>query len=167
MTIDNNGMKIHVTLPRDYSQKLDNVFDDELLVATYKWFDGRVQKKYGKNEYEWIQPFSDEQIETIRKNSFQQLINKMSQLTKEEWSPEQEKFTIHVITESFNKKEFFLDGETTPRETQLFARVKGDIIIVDENSENAVSLQDFYHSLLNLIEEWLRTAVFYCVGSYV
>lgn len=165
---------MEIEFPKNYKKKLDEIFEDELKIATFKWFNNRVEEILyvnGDRKLEWVKEWDTKRYNTIRENSFLQLENKVNTLAKtkktgNKWDITKNSLTIGVLSETNVNKTYSLDPYRKQQGKELFERVKGEMIVVNEISRDTIKLDDFYTYILDLIEKWLRTAVFYCVASY-
>lgn len=142
-----NTLTISIKFPKGFFDELTKEIDDELAIAQKKW-------KY---------TLAKEEIAEVKKASQEQLRLKVSGLAKSEWT-----FGGKLIINATGASDFL---EITPRfkEERAYGIVlnKNGWLATSEESDSVVQLKDFYQSLVTTLTTWLRTAVFYGVGSYV
>lgn len=140
--------KIHITLPEDYKDQLDEVFDDEFTIAQEKW-------GVKLNEY---------QREKIYTNSFLQWQGKASYVSKNPID-----LTSNILTFNIRNPSKIMPDYTLPKkykENPPLMEIQVGWVFGKEEGKPYVLLNDFYDYVLARAEKWLRTAVFYGVGSY-
>lgn len=139
--------KLYVQLPDDFMHTLHNVADDELQVATEKW---------GVH-------VDEETARTIQHHAFQQLAKKVSVLSKHTWNLDD---TVVVNIRSTHPRVIKLPSNNEALLGTLITRETNRWAFADSPGDTVVRGEDFYQSLCDTMQMFLRTAVFYGVGSY-
>ena len=130
-----------------------------MVTTTVNHFTGDVS-------YEWVQRWDDATLVTIREQAFAQLESRVSTVANNEWMYTDENLMITVFSEDYPESTTVLDGNSSPNVHYYFTRARNEWLTNTDPSSENVSIEKFYETNIRLIETWLRTAVFYCVGSY-
>lgn len=143
--------EIFITLPDDFMERINDAIADELLIAPVKWSTS----------------INEEEEEDIILNAYEQLKLKVSGVSMIEWKLTQK---VHIRLRDDKGK---ISGRSIEYPTKddfdnnLTYFLKGDgFRVEDELLENLVNGENLQSFLMEKIESWARTAVFYGVGSY-
>lgn len=141
-----NTLAIIINLPEDFLKLLQKEIADELTIS---------QKK-------WKITLDTKEKTTIKKAALTQLASKVSSLAHSNWDLG-DKLLINATGASgqIELPKEFKDNESL----SLILNKKGWEVI-DEEAEIAVSIGDFYDETIGQLYTWVRTAVFYGVGSF-
>lgn len=141
-----NSLSIIINLPEDFVKALTKEINDELSVAQRKWKVTLETK--------------DKTL--IRKAALAQLGSKVSSLSHSTWDLG-DKLLINAAGGSGSMtlpKKFKNDEHSA-----IILNKKG-WEITDEESSSSIPLPEFYDEFIRTLYTWVRTAVFYGVGSY-
>lgn len=142
-----------VALPQDYMDQIESAIKAELKVSQQKW---------GVS-------LSQETQESVRKHSVNQLTLKVDSTLKTSWEFKPEiSLRIKGLTKGSGG---FTSDLNIPEDAE---QVNGIRLILaregyevdEEDSDGALNAEDLPAKLLEAIIKWLRTAIFYGVGSY-
>ncbi len=138
---------IKVSFPKNFTSTLENEITDELAIAQTKW----------------KLSLTKAQEDVVRAAAKEQLCSKVSSLFKNNWKFESN-MTISVagLTE-----DLFLSKKNKLDEDLKFLLSKSGWSLTTEETGNSVSGDQLYSALVKTLTVWLRTAVFYGVGSFV
>jgi len=141
-----NSLTITVSLPNDFISQLDKEIDGELQIA---------QKKWKLN-------LSEDEQNLVRKSARDQLRSKVSTLSKNTW----DLGSKLVITAAGATGTLAVKPGTKVNSEHSLLLNKNGWSVTTEEADAVVPSEDFYEDLINRIFTWVRTAVFYGVGSY-
>jgi len=144
----------HVKLADNYMALIDQAIEDELKTA---------QRKWGVE-------LSDETIESVKRHSLNQLSMKVDLTLKTSWNF-QPFVTLKIKGLSKNSSSGPLKDLTLPDELKSVPEIalvlgRDGFEVESEPSDGTVDPADLNGYILNRILVWIRTAVFYGVGSY-
>jgi len=144
----------HVKLADNYMELIDEAIEDELKVA---------QRKWGVD-------LSDETVESIKRHSLNQLSMKVDLSLKTSWNF-QPFVTLKIKGLSKSSGNGLLRDLNLPEELSSVPAIdlvlgRDGFEVESEPSDNTVSPSDLDSYILNRILTWIRTAIFYGVGSY-
>lgn len=142
-------VRVMLQLPSDYFEKLDEIFEDEFVIAQKKWGitldEHQKQKIYQNSFFQWR-----EKVATVSKNPVDRTYNRVT-------------FNIRTQDE-------FLEDYVLPKKHKVnipLMDVQAGWTVGREEGKPFVYVNDFYDFMVEKFEKWMRTAVFYGVGSYV
>lgn len=142
-----------VALPSDYMDQIEEAVTDELKVAQQKW---------GVK-------LSPETQERVREHSINQLVLKVDSALKTTWEFKPEiSLKIKGLTKGsggFNTDLNIPEDADKLDGIRLILAREG-YEVDDEDSDGSLNVTDLPTRLLEAILKWLRTAIFYGVGSY-
>lgn len=151
---NHNRVIFNVELPEDFLQSMEQVMEEELQIA---------QRKWGIS-------LDDELQEQVKRHSLNQLAAKVDLTMKVSWNFQRVlPLKIKGLTKSSAgeiHKDLLLPrdaGKVGPLKLLLD---RDGYEVDDEDSDGAVSAEDLPSSALQTILTWLRTAIFYGVGSF-
>lgn len=144
--------EIYVELPDDFSDRIYRAIDEEFPVAIRAW---------GVS-------ISEDQREDVTVYAIEQLKEKMSVIFYYDWNFTQR---IHIRV---RKDGGLIGARAIPYPTDnendnaITYHIKGDGVRVESEMlpENLVKGEELPSVLMEKIEGWIRTAVYYGVGSY-
>lgn len=139
-------LSIIINLPEDFLKHLQKEINDEIAIA---------QKK-------WKVTLNTKQKTHIRKAALTQLASKVSSLAHSTWDLG-DKLLINVAGGS-GKIE--LPKEIKRNANLSIVLSKKGWEVIEEEADVAVKINDFYDKVIENLNTWVRTAVFYGVGSY-
>lgn len=141
------------TLPSEFTSTLENAVEDEFTVAERKW--GVV--------------LNEEKREVVKRNAYQQLEGKVNAMARHRWTLEDE--TLRVAIQAPGASGRVITYPLAPAEasklTEAALFAKETWRLDDEPTVDSIPLSTLDETMLTFMEQWLRTAVFYGVGSYV
>ncbi len=144
----------HVKLAEDYMAQIESAISEELTVA---------QRKWGVR-------LSDETVDLVRQHSFNQLTRKVDLTLKTSWGFEPAiALKIKGLTKGPTSGIF--DDLELPRELSSVPPIalvlgRDGFEVESEPSDNTVQPAELSDYILSKILVWVRTAIFYGVGSY-
>lgn len=144
-------LAVSVKLPQAYKAKLEAILEDEYVIACKKW---------------GVSPTEEEKL-AIMAHSKTQLQNKASSLAKNTWTIEDETLVVNLITTKPGRFEAELPSEKAAEFNITIYRAHDHWRVETEKTKELVAYADFYNHVLETLEQWSRTAVFYGVGSYL
>lgn len=140
-------LHIIINLPEDFLKHLQKEINDELAIAQRKW---KIQ-------------LDAKQKTHVRKAALTQLASKVSSLAHSNWDLG-DKLLINVPGG---------DGRIELPKTVKGANANLSLVlskkgweVIEEEADIAVGINDFHGSIIDNLNTWVRTAVFYGVGSY-
>lgn len=144
----------HVKLASNYMDLIENALQDELIVA---------QRKWGVS-------LTEEALEDVKRHSLNQLSMKVDLTLKTNWNF-QEVITLKIKGLSKSSSNGLLKDLKLPEELDKVPGIKlvvgrDGFEVESEPSDNTVDPSDLPEYILNRILTWVRTAVFYGVGSF-
>lgn len=145
---NNTKMIIHVDLGQDFVETIRKDMEQA--------FDEAVKK--------WGVFVNFKQKEAIFTHSIRQVQAKTSENAKNNWDLS-DHLTIRAISVRSGIEISLPSPEAANVKTKLFYTRDG-WEVDQENNEESVALNDFADYIRNKIRTWVRTAVFYGVGSY-
>jgi hypothetical protein len=145
-----NCLEITLTLPKTYKRKLVALMEDEFLVASRKW---------GLK-------LNTEDKKRIFTHSIAQLEGKVFLITGTQWKSDDPTLVLEVATQKGNMFPIIIPSKEAEELAISLVRSHDEWRIDSEPNSEAVLLKDFYSFFLAEMEKWIRTAVFYGVGSY-
>ena len=146
-----NIMQLVVTFSDDFPEKLSQVIKDEMEVASRKW----GVDLYGDNK------------QIIADNSITQVLRKVSKISGSRWLDfSDSKLIVNVETEKSSQPSIEIFENSTHLPPIKLAKIHEQFIVNNDPNKETVSLDEFYAYFTDQIEKWLRTAVFYGVGSF-
>jgi hypothetical protein len=148
---DSNKLIIHLTLPEDFMTRLADTIEDELAVASKKW---KVE-------------LNEDSRDIIRRHSRAQLRQKTAETSRSPWDLSS-RVTVKVnATGTFAGKELELPVGLTAAAADLrLIRMRDGWEIDTEARDGSVALSEFSSFFQEKLLTWVRTAVFYGVGTY-
>lgn len=149
MKLQPKKVNIIVKLEDNFLKKLRLDIEDEIKIASKKW---RVN-------------LNNEDRNNIVLHSFNQLFQKVSEITKNTWSGDE------VIEVRLNTKKDIKDIEVSKglkldSDLRLLKLRDRWEIAYDDSEETIIPINEFYDYLTGKIRQWARTAAFYGVSSY-
>lgn len=144
----------HVKLADNYMELIDEAIEDELKTA---------QRKWGVD-------LSDETIESIKRHSLNQLSMKVDLSLKTSWNF-QPSVTLKIKGLSKTSGNTLLRDLNLPEELSSVPAIdlvlgRDGFEVESEPSDNTVAPSELDGYILSRILTWIRTAIFYGVGSY-
>lgn len=144
----------HVKLAENYMDLIDKAIEDELKVA---------QRKWGVD-------LSEETVELVRRHSLNQLSMKVDLTLKTSWNF-QRVVTLKIKGLSKSSGNGLLKDLNLPDEIDSVPAIelvlgRDGFEVESEPSDGTVLPADLPEYILDRILVWIRTAVFYGVGSY-
>jgi len=144
----------HVKLADNYMALIDQAIEEELKTS---------QRKWGVE-------LSDETIELVKRSSLNQLSMKVDLTLKTSWNF-QPFVTLKIKGLAKSSSTGLLKDLTLPDELKSVPAIdlvlgRDGFEVESEPSDGTVSPADLNSYILNRILVWIRTAVFYGVGSY-
>lgn len=151
MAKQDSSLILKILLPDDFEDVITTAMEEEFSIASHKW-----------NVF-----LSNEAKEEIFRHAKKQLSTKVASVTKSNWdfgsvlfvkiSDAKASQTIHLP---------FTNGFPEQLDNHIILRGSNEWKLTDEQNDKTVLLSNFYEYILNNLENWVRTAVFYGVGSY-
>lgn len=146
---------ITVVVTSEYLRELKREANEEMKISIKKW---KVDEK-------------DLPKRQILENSFNQLRIKVEETTNIPWNENDKNIVIQVLSKESDKfGNITLKKNTKVKEdiknTNIVFNISKGYITIDPNIKKGVSLDEFYEFFTESIKKWIRTAVFYGVGSY-
>jgi len=144
----------HVRLADNYMELIDSAIETELKAA---------QRKWGVD-------LSEETVELVKRNSLNQLSMKVDLTLKTSWNF-QPIVTLKIKGLSKSGSSGLLKDLTLPDELKSVPDIalvlgRDGFEVESEPSDGTVAPADLNGYILDRILVWIRTAVFYGVGSY-
>lgn len=144
----------HVSLADNYMDLIENALNDEIAIA---------QRKWGVE-------LGDEALESIKRHSLNQLSMKVDLTLKTSWNFQQV-VTLKIKGLSKSSSTGLLKDLKLPAEIKKVPQIKlvlarDGFEVESESSDNTVDPSELPDYILNKIVTWVRTGVFYGVGSY-
>lgn len=144
----------HVSLADNYMDLIENALNDEIAIA---------QRKWGVE-------LGDEALESIKRHSLNQLSMKVDLTLKTSWNFQQV-VTLKIKGLSKSSSTGLLKDLKLPAEIKKVPQIKlvlarDGFEVESESSDNTVDPSELPDYILNKILIWVRTGVFYGVGSY-
>lgn len=144
----------HVKLAEDYMERIESAIEAELKTA---------QRKWGVS-------LSEETIELVKRDSLNQLSMKVDLTLKTSWNF-QPIITLKIKGLSKNSSSGMLKDLTLPDELKSVPEIalvlgREGFEVESEPSDGTVEPAELNGYILDRILVWVRTAVFYGVGSY-
>lgn len=144
----------HVKLADDYMARIESAISEELIVA---------QRKWGVK-------LSDETAELVKRHSLDQLTRKVDLTLKTSWGFETS-VTLKIKGLSKGATSGILNDLTLPDELDSVPSIalvlgRDGFEVESEPSDNTVQPAELSDYILRKILVWVRTAIFYGVGSY-
>lgn len=146
---------ITIIVTSEYLRELKREANDEMEIAIKKW---KVDEKNIPKRQ-------------ILENSFNQLKIKVEETTNIPWDTETKNIIIQVSSQENDK----IGNITLKKNTKIKEELKNKNIVfniskgyitIDPKIKKGVTIEEFYDFFTDSIKKWLRTAVFYGVGSY-
>lgn len=142
-------MNVTIKLENNFLKKVRLEIEDEIKVASKKW---RVN-------------LNTEDRNNIVMHSFNQLFQKVTEISKNNWSGED------IIEVRINTKR-----DIGVIELSKGVKIESDLRLLklrdrwelayDESDETIIPIDEFYEYFTGKIKQWARTAAFYGVSSY-
>lgn len=143
-------LEVNITMPVGYKKKvLNEIINDEISIAERKW---QVNT-------------TNEEKEIILEHSFKQLEARVQEVFKTDWTVDSKNSVF--IFNSDKDLSINIPFKSSDEYAELsFLKLRNCWEVDNDNRAEAVSAKDLYSSILEEIESWLRTAVFYSVASF-
>lgn len=149
MKKDNAKMLVHLNLGENFREKIQDFMEDEFYIACKKWD---------------VKPNTDDK-QDIFYHAIRQLRRKVSENARTNWDLSDE---LTVKINAFKKETIVLELPS-PKAVSLKSTIistRDGWEIDQEMNVDAVELKNFCEYMIERIELWARTAVFYGVGSF-
>lgn len=148
-------IQLSILLPQNYNQKIYDIMDDEFKIASKKW-----------DVY-----LNSDDKDIIKENTLIQLERKVEYISKNKWNIHDNiiKINIKNTIKGIISIQLPINNETNNEilnKHYSFVRVSNEWVINDDDNSDAIELENFYQTFMNDMEKWIRTAVFYGVGSF-
>ena len=141
-----NKMKINIFLGKDFKNLLNSEIEDEFIIAQKKW---SVQ-------------LSVEDKDRIKEFSLEQLYGKEEFILGSKESNN----NVTVIVESYEEKQISISENKFPDGKLSLLRHRDCYEIDYDNLIDSIPIKKFAQHIKKEIFKWVRTAIFYGVGSY-
>jgi len=143
-----NKIFVNIKLENSFLNSFERIMDDEMAIA----------------EKKWNLSLNTEKRNLIKSNAKIQLSRKVSEISHIEWKLENE---LCIRMNSLKEYEtFHLPDKKYDSCKTSFILLRDGWEVDFEGREEAINVSQFDTFMKNSIEKWLRTAVYYGVGSY-
>lgn len=148
MKVEKPELTVHINLPQNFVEKIKEVMEDEIDVASKKW---KVK-------------LTEDERQTVIKHSLNQVQRKVSENIRTSWDLGD---TLHVKVFYSRGGELTLpDPSLSGLKSRLVRPREGWRIEEDEPNDDMLHILDMDSFFVSSIYTWSRTAVFYGVSSY-
>lgn len=139
-----------IDLPSDFVKTLAAEAEDEITIAENKW--GVI--------------LDNDQRERVKFYAIKQLDNRVSRFSGSSWRVGDSELPVKIAEFAASKKIVRLPALKEADDQYPLTRIRDGIGLAKEDSENIFVSADLQEFLETLIKKWLRTGVYYGVGSY-
>lgn len=138
------------TLPEKFDEILESIIAEELI---------RAQNTWGVR-------LSEEEKTRVIQSTHRQLESKVFSAMESEWVMGQRDISVWVRGEEIDATCYLPINDDSTYADMRVVRKRNFWEISHENTDAVVSLNDIPDQIIGLMKDWVRTGIYYGVGSY-